>query len=100
VELAVVAAQVLFPDGRRHSSSGGVHRTACTEEGTNNVIVLGPNGIRHLDDDQVDGTDPLTVFGPHTADHLRRTSSFGDCPDLLINSLYDPDTDGGATSKG
>ena len=77
-----------------------MHRTACTEEGWNNVNVLGPNDIRHLDDDQVDGTDPLTVFGPHIADHLHRTSSFDNCPDLLINSLYDPDTDGGQPSKG
>lgn len=59
-------------------------------------VVLGPNGILHLDDDRVDGVDPLTVFGPHTADHLRRTSSFDNCPDLLINSFYDPETDEGA----
>lgn len=59
-------------------------------------LVLGPKGIRHLDDDQVDGTDPLAVFGPHAADHLRRTSSFDNCPDLLINSFYDPEADEGA----
>ncbi len=77
-----------------------MHRTTCTEAGWNNVIALGPNGLCHLDDDQVDGTEPLTVFGPHTADHLRRTTSFDNCPDLLINSLYDPDTDGAQPSKG
>jgi uncharacterized membrane protein YvlD (DUF360 family) len=59
-------------------------------------LVLGPKGIRHLDDDRVDGTDPLAVFGPHAADHLRRTSSFDNCPDLLINSFYDPEADEGA----
>ena len=59
-------------------------------------LVLGPKGIRHLDDDRVDGSDPLAVFGPHAADHLRRTSSFDNCPDLLINSFYDPEADEGA----
>lgn len=59
-------------------------------------IVLGPDGIHHLVDGRVDGIDPLTVFGPNCADHLRRTSSFDNCPDLLINSFYDPDTDEGA----
>ncbi len=63
---------------------------------TEGDLALGPNGIRHLDDDRVDGVDPLTVFGPHTADHLRRTSSFDNCPDLLVNSFYDPDADEGA----
>ena len=59
-------------------------------------LVLGPKGIWHLADDRVDGVDPLAVFGPHTADHLRRTSSFDNCPDLLVNSFYDPDADEGA----
>ena len=59
-------------------------------------LVLGPTGIRHLDDDRVNGEDPLLPFGPNTADHLRRTSSFDNCPDLLINSFYDPVADEGA----
>ena len=59
-------------------------------------IVLGPTGIHHLADGRVEGDDPLAVFGPNTADHLRRTSAFDNCPDLLINSFYDPVTDEGA----
>jgi hypothetical protein len=59
-------------------------------------LALGPNGIRHLDHDRVDGDDPLVAFGPNTADHLRRTSSFDNCPDLLVNSFYDPVADEGA----
>ena len=59
-------------------------------------IVLGPDGIHHLDDGRVDGTDPLAPFGPNAADHLRRTSSFGNCPDLLVNSFYDRESDEGA----
>jgi hypothetical protein len=67
-------------------------------------IVLGPAGAHHLDEGgpegRIDGVDPLTVFGPHAADHLRRTSSFDNCPDLLINSFYDPDADEGAAFEG
>jgi hypothetical protein len=59
-------------------------------------VVLGSNGIHHLADGRVDGDDPLSVFGPNTADHLRRTSSFDNCPDLLVNSFYDPVDDEGA----
>jgi uncharacterized membrane protein YvlD (DUF360 family) len=59
-------------------------------------VVLGPRGVHHLADGRVEGDDPLAVFGPNTADHLRRTSSFDNCPDLLINSFYDPTADEGA----
>jgi uncharacterized membrane protein YvlD (DUF360 family) len=55
------------------------------------TLVVGSAGIRHLSDDRVDGADPLTVFGPRTADHLRRLDSFRHTGDLLVNSLYDPD---------
>jgi uncharacterized membrane protein YvlD (DUF360 family) len=59
-------------------------------------VVLGPRGVHHLVDGRVDGDDPLAVFGPRAADHLRRTSSFRNCPDLLVNSFYDPETGEGA----
>jgi uncharacterized membrane protein YvlD (DUF360 family) len=59
-------------------------------------LVIGSTGIRYLADDRVDGEDPLAPFGPNAADHLRRTSSFTNCPDLLVNSFFDPVLDEGA----
>ncbi len=59
-------------------------------------LALGPDGHRRLDDDTVEGADPLQPFGPHAADHLRRTSGFVNCPDVVVNSFYDPTTDEGA----
>lgn len=59
-------------------------------------VVIGGGGIRRLDDDTVEGSDPLGPFGPNAADHLRRTSGFDNCPDLLVNSFYDPITGEGA----
>ena len=44
-------------------------------------------------DDAVEGEDPLADFGPHVADHLRRHDSFPHCPDILVNSMYDPAAD-------
>jgi putative membrane protein len=56
-------------------------------------IVIGRQGVHYLIDDHVDGkVDPLAVFGPHAADHLRRESSFSNCPDLVVSSVYDPQT--------
>ena len=59
-------------------------------------LVIGGNGIRYLSDDHVEGDDPLIGFGPNAADHLRRTHSFVNAPDILLNSFYDPHADEGA----
>ena len=60
------------------------------------AVVLGATGVRYLADDRVEGEDPLAPFAPRTADHLRRTDSFTNTPDILVNSFYDPDADEGA----
>jgi hypothetical protein len=57
------------------------------------AIVVGAGGRRRLSDDSVEGEDPLASFGPTAADHLRRHDRFPHCPDLLVNSMYDPDAD-------
>lgn len=59
-------------------------------------VAIGANGVRRLDDDSVVGIDPLGPFGEHAATHLRRTSGFDNCPDLLVNSFYDPESAEGA----
>jgi Sodium/hydrogen exchanger family len=56
-------------------------------------LVIGVGGRRRLTDDSVEGEDPLAAFGPSAADHLRRHDSFPHCPDLLVNSAYDPHKD-------
>jgi uncharacterized membrane protein YvlD (DUF360 family) len=55
------------------------------------AVVMGAAGSRRLRDDHVTGEDPLRVFGPNAADHLRRTDGFTHCPDILVNCMYDPD---------
>ena len=56
------------------------------------TVALGGEGSRRLSDDRVTGEDPLGVFGPNAADHLRRTDGFTHCPDILVNCMYDPET--------
>ncbi len=54
------------------------------------AVVLGGSGTRHLADGRIEGDDPLEHFSPHAADHLRRTDGFGNAPDILVGSFYDP----------
>jgi hypothetical protein len=53
-------------------------------------LVIGGAGRRRLADDTVEGEDPLAGFGPSAAEHLRRHDRFPHCPDILVNSIYDP----------
>jgi hypothetical protein len=55
-------------------------------------LVMGARGIHYLDHDYAVGEDPLTVYGPNAAAHLRRTNRFASAPDILVMSRYDPET--------
>ncbi len=55
-------------------------------------VVLGEAGRHRLSDGAVEGEDPLLGFGPNAARHLSRTDGFSNAPDILVNSLHDPDT--------
>ncbi len=52
-------------------------------------MVLGKQGIYFLSDDKVEGVDPLKPYGPNTAQQIKRENGFLNCPDILINTAYD-----------
>jgi uncharacterized membrane protein YvlD (DUF360 family) len=54
-------------------------------------LAIGRGGTRFLDDDRVEGEDPLAPFGPNAAGHLRRTDAFPHCADLMLNSTFWPE---------
>jgi uncharacterized membrane protein YvlD (DUF360 family) len=66
---------------------------AMVRSGERGAVAIGTAGRRWLADDAVEGEDPLADFGAHVADHLRRHDSFPHCPDILVNSMYDPAAD-------
>jgi hypothetical protein len=55
------------------------------------AVVFGPNGVRELDRDRVEGEDPTSLFGPHTVMSLKREDAMAHAPDLLLISQYDPE---------
>jgi uncharacterized membrane protein YvlD (DUF360 family) len=56
-------------------------------------VVLGGNGIRFLDEERVEGRDPLAPFGPYAVADVRRHDTLAHVGDLIINSPIDPDTE-------
>lgn len=83
------AFPAVIPGMRAHEGIGFI-MVRSEEHGP---VVMGANGINYLEDDRVEGENPLALFGPHAADHLRRTDSFPNCPDILVNSFYDSEND-------
>jgi uncharacterized membrane protein YvlD (DUF360 family) len=56
-------------------------------------VVLGRDGLHRLRTGAVIGEDPLAIYGLHAAALVARVSAFPNCPDIVINSRYDPATD-------
>ncbi|GAA2852444.1 phage holin family protein [Pseudonocardia halophobica] len=57
------------------------------------AVVLGRDGVHRLASGAVVGDDPLADYGEHAPDLVRRVDTFPHCPDIMINSRYDPATD-------
>jgi putative membrane protein len=56
-------------------------------------MVIGKGGFYYLDDDKIEGENPLAPYGRNAARHIKRESSFSNCPDILVNTVYDPQTE-------
>jgi uncharacterized membrane protein YvlD (DUF360 family) len=53
------------------------------------AVVLGAAGAHFLDEDRVDGEDPLAPFSATAPDHLRRSDGFPHVADIMVGSFYD-----------
>ncbi|MCO5191660.1 MAG: phage holin family protein, partial [Anaerolineae bacterium] len=50
------------------------------------------SGRYYLEDDRIEGENPLAGFGDNAAHHLRRYNGFPNAPDLYVNSFYNAET--------
>ena len=60
---------------------------------TDGALALSRTGRRRLDQDEVEGEDPLTPFGPRAASSLRRLDGFANVGDVVLLSTVDPATE-------
>ncbi len=56
------------------------------------ALAIGKSGVRHLQNRQVEGEDPLEPFGRHAAAGLKRLDSMSNCGDLVLISMLDENT--------
>ncbi len=59
-------------------------------------VVIGKNGRYFLDSNKIEGENPLATFGPNAPRHVKRSSTFNNVADIMVNSFYKPDTNEGA----
>jgi uncharacterized membrane protein YvlD (DUF360 family) len=57
------------------------------------AVAMGAAGVHYLDEDRVEGEDPLAPFGPNATRHVKRTDGFPHCADIMVNSTYWQDLD-------
>jgi uncharacterized membrane protein YvlD (DUF360 family) len=81
----------LLPALRSHPHIGWL-LVSSAEHG---AVVLGGDGVRYLEEDRVEGVDPLAGFAPTAAQHILRTDGFEHAPDILLGSFYDAALDEG-----
>ena len=79
----------LIPTLRAHPGIGFV----LVRSEQHGAMALGSAGINYLDEERLDGTDPLAPFGADAARHVKRTDGFAHCPDIVVNSTYWQDVD-------
>ena len=76
----------LIPTLRGHPHIGWL-LVRSTEHG---AVVLGPRGVNYLEEQRVEGDDPLAPFSPTAARHLLRTDGFAHVADIMVGAFYDP----------
>src|SRR4051794_26870118 len=81
----------LIPALRAHPHIGWL----LVRSAEHGAVVLGPDGVRYLDEDRIEGVDPLAHFSPTAACHLLRTDGFAHVADIMVGSFYDPMLDEG-----
>jgi uncharacterized membrane protein YvlD (DUF360 family) len=59
------------------------------------AVALGARGAHYVQENRVEGDDPLRGFSATAAQHLARSDGFEHAPDLFVNSFYEEQTDEG-----
>ena len=56
------------------------------------LICVGKDGIHYLDEERVEGKDPLAVYGEHAVAAVKRLDTIAHVGDIAVISHFDPET--------
>jgi uncharacterized membrane protein YvlD (DUF360 family) len=57
------------------------------------AVAIGKDGVSYLDEERVVGDDPVAQYPGRARESLIREDRMEHCPDIVVISLYDPETD-------
>jgi uncharacterized membrane protein YvlD (DUF360 family) len=81
----------LIPALREHRHIGWL----LVQSSAHGAVVLGARGAHFLEENRIEGEDPLAPFSPTAPGHLLRTSGFPHAADITVGSFYDAALDEG-----
>jgi uncharacterized membrane protein YvlD (DUF360 family)/predicted AlkP superfamily pyrophosphatase or phosphodiesterase len=81
----------LIPALRAHPHVGWI----LVHSSEHGPVALGADGAHYLQEDRIEGNDPLANFSPTAPWHLLRTDGFAHVADIMVGSFYDPDLEEG-----
>ena len=64
------------------------------------LICVGKDGIHYLDEERVEGEDPLAVYGEHAVAAVKRLDAIEHVGDIAVISHFDPETAGDRRVRG
>ncbi|MFV2062889.1 MAG: alkaline phosphatase family protein [Chloroflexota bacterium] len=79
----------LLPGLVRHKGIGFI----MVRSEKHGALAISRNGMYGLDDDRVEGENPLEHYGEHVPENLRQLDALKHIGDIFIISMYDPSTE-------
>ena len=66
--------------------------TLIVRTAVHGLICVGKDGIHYVDEERVEGEDPLAVYGEHAVAAVKRLDAIDHVGDIAVISLFDPET--------
>src|SRR5207249_421931 len=60
--------------------------------GKQGAVAISKQGTYYLDSGKVEGENPFRDFGQHDPDHIKELMTYPHSGDIVVNSLYNPQT--------
>ena len=90
--LTLEQIEQLYPDSDPGPCGPPRHRHRHVRSEARGLLCLNKDGIHCLDDGEVEGIDPLAIYGEHAVAAIQRLDEIEHVGDIAVVSQFDPET--------